>query len=56
VRKSKFSESQIVNILRSPSGGVAGGAEPPAWIQQGDLLQVEGAARANLKDRRVVEC
>ena len=42
MKKSKFSESQIVNILKEAEAGVSlEDLSPPARVQQSLLLQVE---------------
>jgi hypothetical protein len=38
MRKSKFSETQIVEILKDAEGDPGGGSASEAWDQQGHVL------------------
>ena len=49
MKKSKFSESQIVNILKEAEAGVSlEELDPPAWVQQSILLQVESQVQRHV--------
>ena len=46
MKRSRFSEDQIIAILKQQESGVAtADGVPRAWDQLGDVLQMEGEVR-----------
>lgn len=46
MKKSRYTEEQIIGFLKQAESGAAGpGYLPPGWIQHGHILQMAGQVR-----------